>query len=112
MTKNIFSKGIRFKCQGSANCCVSRGSYGFVYLSKKDILRLAKYTDLPIKDFINLYCDKNDGFLSASELYNLNLNANLVHYDKKYLEYGKNAKNHVSKFYWSNIIEKYKQILN
>ena len=34
-------KGIRFECQGSGNCCVSRGSYGFVYLSKKDIKRLS-----------------------------------------------------------------------
>jgi phosphatidylinositol alpha-1,6-mannosyltransferase len=25
--------------------------------------------------------------------------------NKKYLEYGKNAKNSVSKFYWSNIVE-------
>ena len=67
MTRNIFSTGIRFQCQGSSNCCVSRGSYGFVYLSKKDILRLAKYTDLPIKDFINLYCDKTDGFVHFKE---------------------------------------------
>ena len=35
-------KGIRFECQGSGNCCVSRGSYGFVYLSKKDIKKLSK----------------------------------------------------------------------
>ena len=35
--------------------------------SKKDILRLAKYTDLPIKDFINLYCDKTDGFVHFKE---------------------------------------------
>ena len=32
--------------------------------------------------------------------------------NKKYLEFGKNAKENVSKFYWSNIIEKYKNILN
>ncbi len=32
--------------------------------------------------------------------------------NKKYLEYGKNAKDNVSKFYWSNIIEEYKKILN
>jgi phosphatidylinositol alpha-1,6-mannosyltransferase len=32
--------------------------------------------------------------------------------NKKYLEYGKNAKASTSKFYWSNIIEKYKEILN
>ena len=34
-------KGIRFECQGSGNCCVSRGTYGFVYLSKKDIKKLS-----------------------------------------------------------------------
>jgi phosphatidylinositol alpha-1,6-mannosyltransferase len=32
--------------------------------------------------------------------------------NKKYLEYGKNAKEFVSKFYWPNIIEEYKKILN
>ena len=32
--------------------------------------------------------------------------------NKKYLEYGKGAKDSVSKFYWSNIIEKYKNIFN
>ena len=32
--------------------------------------------------------------------------------NKKYLEYGKNAKEFVTKFYWSNIVKKYKDILN
>ena len=32
--------------------------------------------------------------------------------NKKFLEYGKNAKENVSKFYWSNIIEEYKKNLN
>ncbi|WP_435163674.1 glycosyltransferase family 4 protein [Candidatus Pelagibacter bacterium nBUS_25] len=32
--------------------------------------------------------------------------------NKKYLEYGKNAKDFVAKFYWPNIVEKYKKILN
>ena len=67
MTKKIYSKGMRFQCQRSSNCCVSRGSYGFVYLSKKDILRLSKYTDLSIKDFIKLYCEKTDGFVHFRE---------------------------------------------
>jgi len=67
MTKKIYSKGMRFQCQRSSNCCVSRGSYGFVYLSKKDILRLSKYTDLSIKDFIKLYCEKTYGFVHFKE---------------------------------------------
>ena len=62
-----YSKVIKFECQGSSNCCVSRGSYGFVYVSKKDIKRLSKYTNLYIKDFIHLYCDKTDGFIHFKE---------------------------------------------
>ena len=68
MIKNIdYRKGVRFECQGSANCCVSRGSYGFVYLSKADILELSKFTNLKYEDFINLYCDKTDGFIHFKE---------------------------------------------
>ena len=32
--------------------------------------------------------------------------------NKKYLEFGKNAKEFVTKFYWSNIIEEFKKILS
>jgi phosphatidylinositol alpha-1,6-mannosyltransferase len=32
--------------------------------------------------------------------------------NKKYLEFGKGAKDKVSKFYWPNIIEEYKKILS
>ena len=35
--------GIRFKCQGSGNCCVSRDTYGYVYLSDNDSKKLSKY---------------------------------------------------------------------
>ena len=62
-----FKKGIHFKCQGSSNCCVSRGIYGYVYLSKKDIVRLANYIELNVNDFIKLYCDKTNGFVHLKE---------------------------------------------
>ena len=62
-----YKKGIRFKCQGSSNCCVSRGSYGYVYLSKKDIIRLSKFLDLKINNFLKLYCDKTNGFYHLKE---------------------------------------------
>ena len=32
--------------------------------------------------------------------------------NKKYLEFGKGAKDKVSKFYWPNIVEEYKKILS
>jgi phosphatidylinositol alpha-1,6-mannosyltransferase len=52
-----------------------------------------------------LICDGNN----LDEIY-LSINSMLE--NKKYLEYGKNAKNFISRFYWSNIIKEYKKILN
>ena len=52
-----------------------------------------------------LICDGNN----LDEIYS---SINLMLENKKYLEYGKNAKDNVSKFYWSNIVEQYKNILN
>ena len=52
-----------------------------------------------------LICDGN----SLDDIYS-SINSMLE--NKKYLEYGKSAKDGVLKFYWSNIIEQYKKILN
>ena len=52
-----------------------------------------------------LICDGNN----LDEIYS---SINLMIENKKYLEYGKNAKEFVSKFYWPNIIEQYKKILS
>ena len=67
-----YDNGINFECQGSSNCCVSRNNYGFVYLSKKDIIKIAKFTELKIEDFIKLYCDETDGFIHFKENNNNN----------------------------------------
>ena len=63
----IYEKGIKFQCQGSANCCVSRGSYGFVFLNKKDQKKLAKYLSISLNEFLLKYCHKTDGFIHLSE---------------------------------------------
>ena len=52
-----------------------------------------------------LICDGNN----LDEIYS---SINSMFENKKYLEFGKNAKDNVSKFYWTNIIEQYKKILN
>tara|TARA_B100000900_G_scaffold413465_1_gene437526 strand:- start:327 stop:1409 length:1083 start_codon:yes stop_codon:yes gene_type:complete len=52
-----------------------------------------------------LICDGNN----LDEIYS-SINSMLE--NKKYLEYGKNAQNYVTKFYWPNIIEEFKRILN
>ncbi len=61
-------KGIRFECQGSGNCCVSRGTYGFVYLSKKDIKKLSIGFKTTEQNFVKNYCQKTDGFIHLKEL--------------------------------------------
>ncbi len=52
-----------------------------------------------------LICDGNN----LDDIYS-SINSMLE--NKKYLEYGKNAKEFVSKFYWPNIIEEYRKILS
>ncbi len=68
MDKEFFKKGINFKCQGSSNCCVSRGSYGYVYLSKKDLIKIAKYLNVSINLFKKKYCQYSDGYLHLKEI--------------------------------------------
>ena len=56
-------------------------------------------------DKTGLICDGNN----LDEIYS---SLNLMIENKKYLEFGKNAKELVAKFDWSFTIEKYKKILN
>ena len=67
-----YKEGIRFECQGSGNCCVSRDSYGFVYLSPDDLKRFAKDFNISIKMFKEKYCQITDGFIHLIEKNNLN----------------------------------------
>ena len=80
MDKEIFKKGINFKCQGSSNCCVSRGSYGYVYLSKKDLINIAKYLNVSINLFKKKYCEYSDGYLHLKEI---NINGNCQFLENK-----------------------------
>jgi phosphatidylinositol alpha-1,6-mannosyltransferase len=52
-----------------------------------------------------LICDGNN----LDDIYS---SINSMFENKKYLEYGKNAKEFITKFYWPNIIEHYKKILS
>lgn len=63
MSKAFFKKGLHFECQGSGKCCMSRGEYGFVYLTKKDLRRMAKHFDMTMTDFKKQYCEVTDGVL-------------------------------------------------
>ena len=50
MNKLNLNNGIKFSCQSSGNCCVSRGNHGYVYLSKDDLNKLAIFFNL--SDFV------------------------------------------------------------
>lgn len=69
--KPFYSEGLQFECQGSGKCCTSRGTYGYVYLTKKDQDRMAKYFKLPLADFRKKYTGKKNGhvhLLNPSDL--------------------------------------------
>lgn len=68
MDKNIdkdtwFEEGLKFKCTGCGKCCT--GSPGYVFLSERDLLRLAKHFNLSPEEFAQKYTHKVD------ELYTL-----------------------------------------
>lgn len=58
---NWREEGVRFACQGSGRCCVSRGAYGWVYLTLVDRQRLAQALGIPTRQFTREYCAKTDG---------------------------------------------------
>lgn len=60
--KAWWSEGVRFQCQGTGQCCVSRGDYGYVFLTIYDRRRFAKHFGLKTAQFTRRYCIKIDGF--------------------------------------------------
>ena len=84
MDNYFIKKEIKFKCQGSSNCCVSRGLYGFVYLSNKDALRIANFLNISNKIFKKKYCDIADGYLHLKEIHK---NGNCQFLDKKNVQF-------------------------
>ena len=77
------------------------GQYGIPSIGGKD----GGASDAIDHEKTGLICDGNN----LDDIYS-SINSMLE--NKKYLEFGKNAKSYVSKFYWSNIVEQYKDILN
>lgn len=60
MAEKWWSKGVRFQCQGSGKCCLSRGEYGYVYMTLTDRRQMAKVLKLPTREFTHKYCEKDD----------------------------------------------------
>ncbi len=55
-----WEKGVRFECQGSGKCCVSRGKYGYVSLDIKDRRRMARALGLETSTFTRRYCEMTE----------------------------------------------------
>ena len=59
--KRFYAAGLRFECQGEGKCCVTRGRYGYVYLSFNDRRRLAAHFKISTAEFTARYTEKEDG---------------------------------------------------
>lgn len=59
--KRFYQQGLRFACQGDGKCCVTRGKYGYVYLSFSDRKRLASYFGITTAEFTARFTEKEDG---------------------------------------------------
>lgn len=51
-------EGVRFQCQGSGQCCISRGEYGYVFLTLKDRQRFARHFGMSTSAFTRKNCSK------------------------------------------------------
>jgi Fe-S-cluster containining protein len=59
----FFEQGIRFECQGTGQCCLSRNTYGYVYLTPTDRARMAKVLGLTESEFERTHCTRTEGLL-------------------------------------------------
>ena len=86
--------------EGFGIAYVEAAQYGIPSIGGKD----GGAADAIDHDKTGLICDGNN----LDEIYS---SLNLMLENKKFIEFGKNAKLNSDKFLWSNIIENYKKIL-
>ena len=86
--------------EGFGIAYVEAAQYGIQSIGGKD----GGASDAIEHEKTGLICDGNN----LDDIYS-SINSMLE--NKKYLEFGKGAKDNVLKFHWSNIIEEYKKIL-
>ena len=97
MPSIIYKKSV----EGFGIVYAEAGQYGIPSIGGKD----GGASDAIQHENTGLICDGNN----LDDIYS-SINSMLE--NKKYLEYGKNAKEFVNKFQWSKLIEEYKKILN
>jgi Fe-S-cluster containining protein len=62
------SEGLRFHCTQCGNCCT--GGPGFVWITKEEIVELAKFLKLSPEETVERYCRKIAGQFSLQEFRN------------------------------------------
>lgn len=67
MPKPFWRDGVRFECQGTGRCCVTRGGYGYVYLTLEDRRRLARHFGLTTTAFTRRHCAKTNGWFHLKD---------------------------------------------
>ena len=87
--------------EGFGIAYIEAAQYGIPSLGGKD----GGASDAIENDKTGLICDGNN----LDDIYS-SLNSMIE--NKKYLEFGKNAKEYVSKFQWDKILEEYKKVIN
>ena len=87
--------------EGFGIAYLEAAQYGIPSLGGKD----GGASDAIEHEKTGLICDGNE----LNEIYS---SLNSIIENKRYLEFGKNAKEHVKKFHWKKILEEYKKILN
>lgn len=65
--KPWWAEGVRFECQGSGKCCVSRGEFGYVYLTLADRRHMARHLNLTVAEFTRTHCTRDDAFYVLKE---------------------------------------------
>lgn len=68
MGRPFYADGLRFECQGTGRCCMSRGEYGYVYLTHEDRRRLAAHLGLSVRAFIQVHCATTEGQLHLRDV--------------------------------------------
>jgi Fe-S-cluster containining protein len=68
----FFDDGICFECTGCGDCCKTHGDgdeYAYVYLSRKDVARIASYLEITEVTFLNAHCTTDEcGAVHLAEL--------------------------------------------
>jgi Fe-S-cluster containining protein len=58
---------VRFSCKTSGKCCTSHGQYGYVFLTKYDVIRFSKHLDLKPKEFKLKFCKTINGVVALKD---------------------------------------------